>query len=160
MIPGLLGVPKEVVIVKGFGGSNTELSAFDAALVSAKIDNVSLVKLTSILPKEFSLVKDIPKFSPGSTVPAIYTNYVSSNKYEEISAAICLQKTIDGPTLVSEYSSNVSVEESLEKVLEISKLLVKNRNLSVNAPPKIDSIKRTIIEEKFGCVFIGVIYIK
>ena len=47
----MIGIlPKRFFLTSGSGEASTELNAFDAALLAAKIGDTNLVKLSSILP--------------------------------------------------------------------------------------------------------------
>ena len=72
----MIGIlPKRFFLTSGSGEASTELNAFDAALLDAKIGDTNLVKLSSILPPWAEEIEpyELPK---GSLVPLAYGDRV------------------------------------------------------------------------------------
>jgi arginine decarboxylase len=67
------------------GGSS--LNAFDNALLAAGIGNINLVKVSSIVPPDVSIV-ELPKIRPGALVPTAYAAITSETRGETITAAV------------------------------------------------------------------------
>jgi len=84
-------IPQIVVLTKGVGTGNSELTAFDKALLKAGIGNLNLIKVSSIIPPGAKIIKvedcmlDLPK---GALIPAVYTQIISTTKGLTISSAI------------------------------------------------------------------------
>jgi len=76
-------------LTAGKGEATTELNAFDAALLDAKVGNTNLVKLSSILPPRCEEIQpyELPK---GSLVPLAYSDFTSSAPGTVISAAVAV----------------------------------------------------------------------
>lgn len=67
------------------GGST--LNAFDNALLAAGIGNVNLLKVSSIVPPDVSIV-ELPKIKPGALIPTAYAAITSEVPGETVAAAV------------------------------------------------------------------------
>jgi arginine decarboxylase len=83
----LLYVPRLLHLASGNAEGLTPLTAFDNALRAAGIDNLNLMRVSSIVPKDarFGPRPDLPV---GTLVPTVYTQVTSSVPGEIISAVI------------------------------------------------------------------------
>src|SRR5918992_2961447 len=81
----LLYVPRLLHLAQGCSEGLTPLTAFDNALREAGIDNLNLVKVSSIVPKD-ARFGPRPPLPVGTVVPTVYTHVVSSLSGEVISA--------------------------------------------------------------------------
>ena len=48
--------PKLAILACGHGEGNTPINAFDSALLNAKIGNLNLLKISSVLPPKYEVV--------------------------------------------------------------------------------------------------------
>ena len=67
------------------GGSS--LNAFDNALLVAGIGNINLIKVSSIVPPDVTIV-ELPKIRPGALVATAYAAITSETPGETIAAAV------------------------------------------------------------------------
>ena len=83
----MLYVPRLLHLTQGCSEGLTPLTAFDNALRDAGIDNLNLVKVSSIVPKgaRFGPRPDLPV---GTVVPTVYSHVTSNLPGEVISAVI------------------------------------------------------------------------
>lgn len=72
----------------GLAEGDTELNAFDNALLSAGIGNLNLIKVSSVVPARARLLESRPDIEPGALVPCVYTSAVSSRPGESVAAAV------------------------------------------------------------------------
>ncbi|NIQ06427.1 MAG: hypothetical protein GWO20_12095 [Candidatus Korarchaeota archaeon] len=92
------------------GATSTEgssyIDCFDKCLVKLGLGNVSIFKITSILPPNIRIVTspDEINVSSGVNIPAVYTFHLSDAPGETIASAVTVGKTKNGPTLVTESS--------------------------------------------------------
>lgn len=150
---GLISVPKKVYIATVSAEGDTPLNAFDNCLVKAGLGNVSLVKVTSVLPPKIKILNDPPKYPPGSNVPSIYTYTISSEPGSVISAAVAIAPTKD-LTLVAEHAAIGKDEKAIrEEVLNMVKEMARSRNLNIN-DVIIKSVSHKV--EKIGCALVVV----
>ena len=146
----LITVPKKIYVAVAEADSITELNAFDACLVKIGLPNVSLIKVTSLLPSDVEIVKEPPKFPHGANVPSIYATVTSKRKGEIISAAIAIGWTNGGPTLVAEFAGEGKNKDEAEKiVLQILWEMARVRGLKL-VKTEVKSIEHIV--EKCGCV--------
>jgi arginine decarboxylase len=83
----LLYVPRLLHLTQGCSEGLTPLTAFDNALREARIDNLNLIKVSSIVPKG-ARFGPLPALPVGTVVPTVYTHVVSNVPGEVISAVI------------------------------------------------------------------------
>ena len=134
-------IPKIVVLTKGVGAGNNELTAFDKALLRAGIGNLNLIKVSSIIPPGAKVVKvedcilDLPK---GALIPAVYTQIISSTKGLTISSAIgvgipkeleqngmILEASIQGPSEKAETLVRQMIVEAFEaREMELAETVI------------------------------------
>jgi len=79
----------KIAIVSGKDEGPTKLNAFDNALLKAKIGNVNLIKVSSMLEKNTEVV-DLPKLKAGSMVNCVLSEITSSKKGDKISSSIAI----------------------------------------------------------------------
>ncbi len=155
----MLGKPKKALIKAVSAEGETPLNAFDNCLIKAGVGDVSLVKLTSILPPDIEFIENIPQLHPGSNVPAIYTSITSEKSGQKIAAAIAVARTKNGPTLVAEYSNiNISASKAGEEALKRVTEMAKNRKKEIEGKIIIKSTEHTV--KKCGCALAIVIEIE
>src|SRR5262245_29162004 len=71
----------------GHAEGGTPLNAFDNALLAAGIGNINLIKVSSIVPPDVTII-DLPKIKPGAFVPTAYAAMTSEVPGETIAAAV------------------------------------------------------------------------
>ncbi len=102
----LLYVPRLLHLASGCSEGLTPLTAFDNALRDAGIDNLNLIRVSSIVPKgaRFGPRPDLPV---GTLVPTVYSSITSTIPGEIISAVIGGGSGSEGGVLM-EYHHNGS----------------------------------------------------
>lgn len=83
-----LPVPNAVWASAGAAEGDTELNAFDNALLRAEVGNLNLVRVSSVLPADATLLHAAPTITPGSLVPTVYSVHISSRPGETVAAAV------------------------------------------------------------------------
>lgn len=71
----------------GQAEGSTPLNAFDNALLAAGIGNINLLKVSSIIPPDVSIV-DLPKIKPGALIPTAYAAITSDVPGQTVTAAV------------------------------------------------------------------------
>jgi arginine decarboxylase len=71
----------------GHAEGGTPLNAFDNALLAAGIGNINLIKVSSIVPPEVSII-ELPKIKPGALIPTAYAAMTSNVPGQTIAAAV------------------------------------------------------------------------
>ncbi|MCR8453967.1 MAG: arginine decarboxylase, pyruvoyl-dependent [Crenarchaeota archaeon] len=150
---GIISVPKKVYIATVSAEGDTPLNAFDNCLVKAGLGNVSLIKVTSVLPPKIKILEKPPRYPPGSNVPSIYAYTISSEPGSIISAAVALAPT-ENLTLVAEHTAIGKEEKQVqEEVIEIVKEMARSRNLKIENII-VKSVAHKV--EKVGCALVVV----
>lgn len=83
----MLYVPRLLHLARGCSEGLTPLTAFDNALRDAGIDNLNLIRVSSIVPKG-ARFGPRPELPVGTVVPTVYTHVVSNVPGEVVSAVI------------------------------------------------------------------------
>lgn len=112
----MLPTPKKYLVTAGAAEGKTQMNAFDNALLKARIGNVNLLRVSSILPPEacYDAALVLP---PGSLVPTAYGCIQSSEPGELIAAAVGVG--IDRSNsfgVIMECSGRCSREEVLARI--------------------------------------------
>ncbi len=107
----MLPTPTKVTLVAGSGVGNTDLTAFDKALIDAGVGNLNLLRVSSVLPPGVKLVDklDIP---PGSLTPVAYGSIASDQAGTLIAAAIGVGFANSSFGMIMEYSGLCSLEKA------------------------------------------------
>ncbi|MFX0065389.1 MAG: pyruvoyl-dependent arginine decarboxylase [Candidatus Hermodarchaeota archaeon] len=132
LINGMLGLPRRVSLTAGSGDADNTLNAFDNALYRCRIENQSLIPITSILPPNIEFIP-LPKFSVGSNLPVIEAKIISKKIGQTICAVIIAQRTKlsdsePGPTLVAEFAGEIAKKEGITEARYRLDQMAKIRN--------------------------------
>ena len=151
----MIKTPTQYFLVSGSSEGFSLLNAFDGALLRAGIGDTNLVKMSSIVPPNCTLINPI-KIPPGSLVPTAYASMTSDVPGEMISAAVALALTEDPdrPGLIMEYSSRGRQAEIEERVREMVKEGMKLRGWPIK---DLKSIGIEYKVKKVGAVLAAVV---
>ena len=153
-------LPKKFFVTSGFGeDNNSELNAFDRALLRAKITQCNLVDVSSILPRDAEEIKMVD-ITPGTIIFTVMARQdgVSGDR---IGAGIgwgnIRKKDGENYGIVAEHHGNSSkryinqkLKEKLEQMARIRRMkLVEWKVLS-------ESIE---VKDIFGCVVVALVYV-
>lgn len=94
--------PTKVCLVYGDAEGDSELTAFDNALLKAKIGHLNLIAVTSIFPEGASL-SPLPEIATGTLTPTVYAKMVSETPGEVVSACIGVGVTDRGGVLMEAH---------------------------------------------------------
>ena len=83
-----LQIPNAIWASAGAAEGDTELNAFDNALLAAQVGNLNLVRVSSVLPQDATVLEAPPQITPGSLVPTVYSVQVSARPGETVAAAV------------------------------------------------------------------------
>lgn len=149
-------VATKFFLTSGFGEASTELNAFDAALLKARVGDTNLVKLSSILPPACQEIQpyELPK---GSLVPLAYGAMTSDRPGTLISASVAvgipedpnaagliMECTQFGDARTCEQATRAMVREGMETI----------RGVRIR---EIKSISVTHTVQRVGAVFAAVV---
>jgi arginine decarboxylase len=83
-----LQTPNSIWASAGAAEGETELNAFDNALLAAQVGNLNLIRISSVLPQDATFLDAAPQITPGSLVPTVYTVQVSARAGDMVAAAV------------------------------------------------------------------------
>jgi arginine decarboxylase len=98
----------------------TELNAFDNALLKAGIGNLNLVKLSSIVPADITLLTARPEgLIEGDLTPTVYTYRISDTPGDVVAAAVGIGLRKDGHGMIFENTggSEDAVRDTVERMV-------------------------------------------
>ena len=149
-------------IVSGNGCGNTELTAFDNALLQAGVGDLNLVRVSSILPPLCNNKEKIG-VSKGSILHIAYASITSSKTGGICSAiGIAIPKDVGRNGVIMEYSMKAdafSTELEQNCRNEIQKMLEESffyRNLEMKEMNIVSSIAEISETSHYCCTFAGV----
>ena len=98
----------------------TELNAFDNALLEAGIGNLNLIKLSSVVPANVTLLTERPAdIEPGALAPTVYTVKMSNTPGAVVAAAVGIGLRRSGHGMIFENTggSREAVEETVRRMV-------------------------------------------
>ena len=149
----MLPTPQRFTLVAGSAEGDTQLTAFDKALLVAGVGNLNLVRVSSILPPgaEYSQQIDIP---PGFLTPIAYGTISSEVPGLVISAAIGVGVITGSFGVIMEFTGICRKAEAEKRVEKMVREALAIRN----AHPERIMVKATEhVVEKVGCSFAGAV---
>jgi len=148
----VLPTPKKYFLTAGAAEGHSELNAFDNALLKARVGNVNLIKVSSILPPE--AVFDAELVIPfGSLVPIAYACIISEHPGEIISAAVATGISEDSFGVIMEYSCHGSKDQAEAAVIKMVEEAFATRGMNLREI-KLAAVEHTVT--KIGCAFAAV----
>ena len=119
--PSLLdNTPNAVWASAGAAEGDTELNAFDNALLAAQVGNLNLIRISSVLPQGATVLDEAPQIRPGSLVPTVYSVHVSARPGETVAAAvgIGIAEGSHGMIYESHGTSRGEVEATVRQMID------------------------------------------
>ncbi|MDH7478663.1 MAG: arginine decarboxylase, pyruvoyl-dependent [Syntrophomonadaceae bacterium] len=148
----MLPTPKKFFVTAGSAEGETELNAFDNALLAAGVGNVNLIKVSSILPPGTEFCPEL-KIPFGSLVPIAYASIISEEPGQTISAAVATGLSAETFGVIMEFSGCCSREEAEMTVTEMVREAFRVRGMALK-DIKIASVEHQV--KKIGCAFAAV----
>jgi len=148
----LLPLPKKYFVTAAASEGETRLTAFDGALLKARVGNTNLLRVSSILPPGCEYDPDLI-IPPGSLLPVAYGSITSAEPGEVISAAVAVGIQAEGFGVIMEYSGRCSKAIAEAEVTRMVEEAFRIRGLEL-AEVKTASVEHTV--EKIGCAFAAV----
>ncbi|WP_054696648.1 pyruvoyl-dependent arginine decarboxylase [Syntrophomonas palmitatica] len=148
----MLPLPKKYFLTAAASEGESQLTAFDGALLKARVGNTNLIRVSSILPPGCEYEPDLV-IPPGSLLPIAYGYIISSVPGEKIAAAVGVGIKKDSFGVIMEFEGACSQAEAEQKVIEMVKEAFRIRNL------ELDEIKVAAAEhvvQNIGCAFAAV----
>ncbi len=148
----MLPTPKKFFITAAAAEGNSELTAFDNALLAGRIGNINLLRVTSILPPGVEYDPDL-KITPGSLVPTAYGYIISDVPGELISAAVGVGFSADTFGVIMEFAGYCGEAEAKAKIESMLREAFESRGMELKEI-KIAAVEHRV--EKVGCALAAV----
>ncbi len=148
----MLPLPKKYFLTAATSEGESELTAFDGALLKARVGNTNLIRVSSILPPGCEYEPDLV-IPAGSLLPIAYGYIISSVPGERIAAAVGVGIKKDSFGVIMEFEGVCSQEEAREKVYKMVEEAFRMRDL------ELDEVKVAAAEhvvKNIGCAFAAV----
>ena len=145
----------KVSITSGRAEGPTKLNAFDNALLDAKIGDINLIKVSSILPEGTEVVP-VPKFPPGDMVNCVLAYISSDVEGDLISAAVALATSDYFGCVVENTGINRDPEDVKNEAESMVRYMMDVRGLNIN---EIKIANENHIVKNHGAVVASVVYI-
>jgi len=148
----MIPTPKKFFLTCGSSEGETELTAFDGALLNAGIGNINLLKVSSILPPGAEFSPGI-KLPPGALVPTAYGTIICTEPGTIISAAIAVGLSEDSFGVIMELVGKFPKESVESKIEKMVKEAFEKRKMKLKEI-KISAVEHKVI--KIGCAMAAV----
>lgn len=127
----MLQYPQKYMISSGVGRDVNELISFDNALISGKISNYNLVRVSSILPIECKRTENIDKLE-GSALLIAYGSISSNNLNEIIASAVAvgIPEAENQVGVIMEYTGRCTGSEAEKVVREMTVKAMRNHGIA------------------------------
>ncbi|HWP98470.1 MAG TPA: arginine decarboxylase, pyruvoyl-dependent [Syntrophomonadaceae bacterium] len=145
----MLPSPKKYFVTAASSEGESSLTAFDQALLKARVGNTNLLRVSSILPPGCEYDPDL-EIPPGSLLPIAYGSITSCNPGELISAAIGVGIKKGSFGVIMEFSGRCSKLEAEEAIGRMVREAFQVRGLELDEI-KIASTEHVV--KKIGCAF-------
>jgi len=145
--------PNAVWASAGAAEGDTELNAFDNALLAAQVGNLNLIRVSSVLPQNATFLVEPPQITPGSLVPTVYSVQVSARPGDMVAAAVGIGVGEDSHGMIYEShgTSLQEVEATVRKMIDEG---FARRGLSLKEVI-VRSIEHKV--ERIGCAVAAVV---
>lgn len=120
----------KVSLTKGASEGPTKLNAFDNALLEAKIGNVNLIPVSSMLPPNTQLV-EMPELEPGEMVNCVLSHQYSDNPGDEISAVIAFCQAEEMGCVIETKGINKQLSELKDEAKFMAHYMMEKRELEI-----------------------------
>ncbi|MBR0472888.1 MAG: arginine decarboxylase, pyruvoyl-dependent [Methanosphaera sp.] len=139
----------KVSLTKGASEGPTKLNAFDNALLEAKIGNVNLIPVSSMLPPNTQLV-EMPPLEPGLMTNCVLSHQYSENPGDEIAAVIAYCQAEEMGCVIETKGINKTIKELKEEAKFMAEYMMEKRQLTITDYKEI--IQTHKVQEKASVV--------
>lgn len=158
----------QLVFTGGVGTGPDKMSAFDAALGDAGIQDANLLEVSSVIPRDAELVADVDPAAieaavePGVILPVVVSRATTRTPGESVFAAVAGQRLTAGHGVNVEVNGRAATRE--EAATECERLLGRlaaNRDAEVAGRRyfRYESATLSADADEVTCAFAGVVYL-
>ncbi|MDO5825250.1 MAG: arginine decarboxylase, pyruvoyl-dependent [Methanosphaera sp. rholeuAM130] len=144
----------KISLTKGKSEGPTKLNAFDNALLDAKIGNVNLIPVSSMLAPDTQVI-DMPELEVGAMTNCVLSHQYSQTPGDKISAVIAYALSDRMGCVVETTGINKSRRELLDEAKFMAEYMMEKRELEII---EYESIMETHTVEQKASVVAAVVY--
>lgn len=148
----MLPTPKKFFLTAASAEGHSSLTAFDNALLTGRIGNINLIRVSSILPPGAELCNDLV-IPPGSLVPTAYGYIISDEPGQLIAAAVGVGFSEDAFGVIMEHSCIGSRDEAHNEIEKMLKEAFVSRGMELK---KMEIAATEHRVQKIGCALAAV----
>jgi arginine decarboxylase len=145
----------KIAIVSGKAEGPTKLNAFDNALSNAGIGDANLIKVSSMLEKNTTVV-ELPKIKAGKMVNCVLSHAISDKKDDLIFAVVAVAIGDNLGCVVEKSGKNEDLYDVKNDVIAMVKYMMEIRNEKINGLI-VEDLHHKV--ENIGSVISSVVYI-
>jgi len=145
----------KIAIVSGKDEGPSKLNAFDNALTRAKIGDVNLIKVSSMLGEKTEIV-ELPHLKPGNMINCVLSSLSSDKKGEQITSVIAVAIGENLGCVIENSAKNKDPEDVISEAIDMVKYMMEKREEPIQ---ELIVKEETHIVENIGSVVAAVIYI-
>lgn len=120
----------KISLTKGKSEGPTKLNAFDNALLDAKIGNVNLIPVSSMLPPDTQVI-DMPELMPGEMTNCVLSHQYSDTPGDTISAVIAYAQADEMGCVIETKGINKTKQELLDEAKFMAEYMIEKRELEI-----------------------------
>lgn len=144
----------KISLTKGKSEGPTKLNAFDNALLDAKIGNVNLIPVSSMLAPDTQVI-DMPELEVAAMTNCVLSHQYSQTPGDKISAVIAYALSDSMGCVVETTGINKSRRELLDEAKFMAEYMMEKRELEII---EYKSIMETHTVEQKASVVAAVVY--
>lgn len=148
----MLPTPRKYFVTAACAEGSNKLNAFDNALLKARIGNINLLRVSSILPPQAGYDPDLT-FPFGALVPTAYGSVISDTPGELIAAAIGVAISRDSFGVIMEFGGKCSRDEAYAAVSRMLDEAFQTRGMEI-VEKKIEACEHRV--QRVGCCLAAV----
>lgn len=148
----MLPLPKKFFLTAASSEGESELTAFDGALLKARVGNTNLLRVSSILPPGCTHEPELI-IPPGSLLPIAYGTITCADPGEIISAAVAVGIKKDNFGVIMEFEGKCAKEKAEAEVKKMVEEAFRIRQLQLD-DIMIASTEHVV--KNIGCAFAAV----
>lgn len=120
----------KISLTKGVSEGPTKLNAFDNALLDAKIGNVNLIPVSSMLPANIEVIP-MPELKPAEMTNCVLSHQYSDNPGDIITAVIAYATTPEMGCVIETKGVNRDIEDLKDEARFMAEYMVEKRKLEL-----------------------------
>ncbi|MDO5851655.1 MAG: arginine decarboxylase, pyruvoyl-dependent [Methanobacteriaceae archaeon] len=144
----------KISLTAGKSEGPTKLNAFDNALTDAKIGDVNLIPVSSMLPPNTQII-NMPHLDPGAMTNCVLSHQHSNTPGDKISAVLSIAQAKEMGCVTEISGTNIPLKELEKESKFMVEYMMEKRNLEML---NLQTISKTHTVKENASVVAAVIY--